>query len=692
MSQSPDVEKVLVIGGGMGALTAVYELTASGKPYDITVYQLGWRLGGKGASGRNAQHHQRIEEHGLHMWSGLYDNAFHVIRDCYAAWQRPAAQPLSTWQKAFTPRNTVVLEETYADKTYLWPLVLPQTERLPGEANAPLFLTLAEYVAIGCQFILSNAPAARAAGWRGWLQASWFQAGLTALAHGAAAGVKRLGRRGLQVLFDQGHKLLHWVWQQARSRLADTAIRRLWLTLNFAWGNLRGCFAEDLPAAGFDRINQHDYRDWLKTYLIDDGGLTLNSPLAWFLYDANFAYRQGDPQQPDLAAGVALYTLIRMAFTWKGALLWDMQAGMGDVVFAPLYEVLRQRGVKFKFFHRAQHLRLTPQGEAVAAVVMARQVRLKPEHEADGYQPLVMVGDLPCWPSAPRYEQIEDGAQYASAQVDFEDWATPSVEEFTLKAGRDFDHLILGTSLAPLKHIAQELAAASPQWQAMLTHVLTVPTQAVQLWLNQTTETLSAVEAQAILNVCRASPLNVGAYMNHLITREGWPAEGPLCPRSITYLCGILPDAPDPHPALAQLQASANACAVDHVQTLLKQHIPALWPQATSPTGFPAAWWVGATPATAQAQGCFVKANVQPSERYVLSVKGSIQHRLWPGRSGFANVYLAGDWTQTGFNLGNIESTVISGRLAAHAVCGAPPLEAIVGLDFGYPRPPQAAH
>ena len=44
---------------------------------------MGWRLGGKGASGRNAAHGSRIEEHGLHIWFGFYDNAFLTMRQCY---------------------------------------------------------------------------------------------------------------------------------------------------------------------------------------------------------------------------------------------------------------------------------------------------------------------------------------------------------------------------------------------------------------------------------------------------------------------------------------------------------------------------------------------------------------------------------------------------------------------------------
>ena len=38
--------------------------------------------------------------------------------------------------------------------------------------------------------------------------------------------------------------------------------------------------------------------------------------------------------------------ILRLFFTFKGSLFWEMQAGMGDVVFAPTYEVLKARGLK----------------------------------------------------------------------------------------------------------------------------------------------------------------------------------------------------------------------------------------------------------------------------------------------------------------------------------------------------------
>ena len=50
-------KKLAILGGGMSSLTTAFEITSQRdwqERWDITVYQQGWRLGGKGASGRNA--------------------------------------------------------------------------------------------------------------------------------------------------------------------------------------------------------------------------------------------------------------------------------------------------------------------------------------------------------------------------------------------------------------------------------------------------------------------------------------------------------------------------------------------------------------------------------------------------------------------------------------------------------------
>src|SRR5262245_1262310 len=101
-------EKIVILGGGMAALTFAFELSGLKdlqSRYDITVFQPGHRLGGKGASGRNQRCFDRIEEHGLHLFYGFYDNAFSVLRRCYAELGRPAGAPLATLEDAFKPHD-----------------------------------------------------------------------------------------------------------------------------------------------------------------------------------------------------------------------------------------------------------------------------------------------------------------------------------------------------------------------------------------------------------------------------------------------------------------------------------------------------------------------------------------------------------------------------------------------------------
>lgn len=77
MSDEPEIT---VLGGGMNSLSAAFQLTSFSdckERYPVTVYQPGWRLGGKHAISRvdrgNPAEFNRIEEHGLHVWFGFYE-------------------------------------------------------------------------------------------------------------------------------------------------------------------------------------------------------------------------------------------------------------------------------------------------------------------------------------------------------------------------------------------------------------------------------------------------------------------------------------------------------------------------------------------------------------------------------------------------------------------------------------------
>ena len=131
-------EKIVILGGGVSAMTAAVYLTDDDNwqdKYDITVYQQGWRIGGKGASGRNPYLGQRIEEHGLHVWFGAYVNSFKTIQSVYDKLARPDSMPLATWQEAFKPHSYVVLQELINNEWQTWPVDFPEIPGNPADGT-----------------------------------------------------------------------------------------------------------------------------------------------------------------------------------------------------------------------------------------------------------------------------------------------------------------------------------------------------------------------------------------------------------------------------------------------------------------------------------------------------------------------------------------------------------------------------
>src|SRR5258708_14917659 len=129
-------EKIAILGGGPAALAAAFELTSQPgwkDRYEITLYQLGWRLGGKCATGHGVN--SRIEEHGWHIWMGFYENAFNLMRRCYDELDRKPAEAFATWQDAFKPHTFLVGEECFNGQWIHRPTDLPTNRELPGEGT-----------------------------------------------------------------------------------------------------------------------------------------------------------------------------------------------------------------------------------------------------------------------------------------------------------------------------------------------------------------------------------------------------------------------------------------------------------------------------------------------------------------------------------------------------------------------------
>ena len=388
---------VAILGGGMAGLTAAWRLTdpdVRSQVGRVTVYQRGGRLGGKGASSRGL--HGRIEEHGLHIWLGYYDNAFRLIRQCYDELDRPTtapSMPIRTWRDAFTPAPHIGFEEMVDGEWLTWTAEFSPNSQLPGEpigSEPPITVVdmIRRSAGLLVDFYRSLPWSAEAR-----LDELLVATGLS-VAAGAAAAVGTELRRlmpwlpSVDPLLSLADQVRSVLMPQVAER--DPA-RRLWYLLDIVTAQLRGIVRDDLVRRGLRSIDHLDYRHWLAAH--GAAPETLRSPLVRGLYNLAFSHRGGDPEATEFPAGLGLFLALKTFFDYRGAIFWKMQAGMGEVVMAPLYLGLRERGVEFEFFHRVDDLHLTADRRAVEAITLGRQVELAPDLVR--YEPLQMVGASP---------------------------------------------------------------------------------------------------------------------------------------------------------------------------------------------------------------------------------------------------------------------------------------------------------
>ncbi len=677
-------------------MATAWELTSVAgwrEQYEITVYQMGWRLGGKGASGRNALMRSRIQEHGLHMWMGFYENAFTVIREAYnecAERNLMPGSPFRSYKDAFSAVNVVSITETEHGSFVPWTNVLPETDSWPGESAAPRGVqdhgSLVWYYVVRILELLTAEFDQAVLGMGhhvGWFPANWWTAGLRALesplhkALDAAHSLpldpasQRAGNRDVVAdLVDDFAGLFVRAIEIAGDIFSiDPVFRRLAILLDTGLALVRGIVRDNIIGRGFSVIDGVEFASWLASH----GCRRPRNPITCAFYDACFAYVNGSPRSADqnMAAGTMLNGLLRLVLAYNKSIMLAMNAGMGDTIFSPLYLALKDRGVKFEFFHKVTRLGLSEDHINVDRIEM--DVQATPRAD---YQPLVQVKGVYCWPSEPLWDQLVNGQAIRQTAVNnnLESWwcAVPPAGAKVLTRGTDFDIVVNGISLGALPFLCQELIDASPAWRAMIAQVQLVRTQAFQLWLHSTAGELGWNPGPAGAGILTGfvEPFDTWADMGRLIAVEDFQNED-RC-RGIAYFCNALendgPLAPftDPtYPGRQTDRVQANA------RKFVDQDLGKVWPAAVGANGFRPEVLVNAA-AGDPFDNQFFRANVDPSELYVLSTAASIAARLPPGQSGFANLVLAGDWTQVELNIGCVEAAVQSGKMAANAICGQP--------------------
>ena len=353
--------------------------------------------------------------------------------------------------------------------------------------------------------------------------------------------------------------------------------------------------------------------------------------------------------------------------------------------------------MKFEFFQKVTNLNLSEDKSQVASVNIDVQATLKPGIEQ--YSPLMAdpPKGLPSWPHDPNYEQLVEGEAMQAADVDLESWWTPwkPVGQRTLIAGEDYDELVFALSIGAVPYVCPELVENSPTWQNMVTALPPVQTMAMQFWLSESMQQLGwdtpLKGNNTSLSDTYFRPFSGHCEMHHLIKWETWPTDN--MPQSLWYFCDEMPEVESPPPPFTDHDYPARmlAYAVEQSTNYLDVAIGGLMPGATNkatggngdPEGLDYSLLVDTRldPGSGKERFAsqFCRANIDPTERYVPSHTGSTKHRLAPWESGYDNLTLAGDWTYTGLNVGSVECTVMSGRLASHALTGSPALSDITG-------------
>ena len=278
----------------MGGLVTAYYLTNTPdwqKNYDITLYQLGWRLGGKCASSRGEN--ARIEEHGIHGFMGSYFNALPMMADLYAELGRRPGQPLATFEEAFLPSNLTMLWEWQNDHLKPWPV------RTPPNAIPPTDGTSYKGVGTAIQAILNEIAAML----------------------GQAEGIPHIVGAGVKLFIDNAIKSLneaplsegpnHPLVAEVRGarkliagivdtfaaiapKLASKAedLRHALLTLDFYATLIIGTLVDDVAVRGFDVLDEENWSDWLTRHGLHAD--TLASPVVMVTVNICYQSPNGD--------------------------------------------------------------------------------------------------------------------------------------------------------------------------------------------------------------------------------------------------------------------------------------------------------------------------------------------------------------------------------------------------------------
>lgn len=749
-------QKVAILGGGMGALASAFYLSNTEEMrsrFDVTVYQKGWRLGGKLASGRNPEKHYRNEEHGLHMWLGYYENAFRLLRDLYDNWEQPEGYIFPEWEDVFTATtHSSIGRGVENGQLRHWDIVWPTNNEKPGEKNPRLIHDLwtvvqqvLDWMYRVIRDMLSELPDFKEIpffgepiedalgvfkevlgqteevagtvrehltgvkddllsflGWNSSTPQSEPEEDNEPHEDGVFVGAFKNAARFLEVAAQIASRITNkeetpegtelrqllyhfelWFIKRFRNQIGNNdRLYTAYTVLDYGSALVTGLLN---PAYNLSKnwdvsvLNKYEFREWLRVNGATD--MTLRSSAVQNLYDIAFAYRDGDVVKPDIAAGVAIRVVLRILLTYKGAMSYITNAGFGGSVIGPMYDALVQQGVKFEFFHKVSSLQLSEDKSRVERIVMSRQAETV---DGSPYDPIIHVEGLLTWPNQPKWELLKDGAALKKAKVNFEShwYQKPAVGEVVLTHRAEengFDICVLAISLGAFKplndedpSLCKELIEANEHFRDMVEKQGLIPTVSLQLWMDKTLRELGWTSPTPYPLVSAPWELNIWADMSQVLEYESYPEDHK--PSSLFYICGttFMPEYCAPR-SDAEAQQRADLITCLNTRRWLGKYAGTFWPNASdprNPRGLD--WSVLYAPddvkGEARLDEQYIRCNITPTECCTGSHTDTVQYRLAPDESGFANLFLSGAWTKNGINAESVEGAVMSARHCVRAL------------------------
>ncbi len=699
-----DKPTIHILGGGPSGLSAAFHLTSPrfnptwADRYEVVVHQLGWRLGGKGATGRNADMGNRIEEHGIHLFGNMYGNSMHMMK---AAYEELGEGDITT---EFEPSNAQLVS-TFRNGGWVGlGGTLPHNSGKPWDRDSAIasFRHLFESLKSAAIGILDGQVLARPG--MGPYEAASAAQRIEVVADLTFTGLLETVSAGIGAIFHHNHespveRLLEELMAGIESlehRLEDEdseiADLTYWIIiqLDLLAACVRGTLEDEVFTNGIDSIDHYPYREWLKHHGCHER--TLASALPQAIPNTCMSYPMGDSTGLPTMAASAYLTFILRQLMAPGDAAYFFRVSTGETIVLPLYKTLQQRGVRFEFFRKITNLVPSDDHTRIEAIEYEQQTTT-----VNGpYNPLRVLDDgQEVWPDRPDYKQLNDGDTWERDGINPESWWTPwTGTAQTLHLGPK-DKVVVALPPAAQAIVCKEAADLKPGWKTMLAEVRSTPTGALQLWTTKSTNELGWPALSGTnrwIGPTFLPPLYAVGDFTASLAAETWP-DGDR-PKGLLYFCGAL-QLPDPIPDFddhgfpARIKDQVFGQAAQLMMSLGgllpngSQGGP--YPQALNADVLYCASDDAATGINRMRQQ-YYRANIDPNERYTLSEPGKLKHRLKSWQSGYNNVALSSDAIYTGFNIGSFEGSVMSGMLASATLASSPTIDQIIGYKTFHPN------